>query len=307
MFVVFDLDGTIRDPEQRRHLLPNFNAFEDACENDIPILPVIKILFELNEAGNRVEIWSGCSERVKDKTCHWLNKNGVYPGLLTHMRAVNDYRPDEIIKAEWLNACDPKPDMIFDDRQKVVDMWRANGIVCAQVAPGDFDLVVKPTYHVADGRTPILAIMVGPTCAGKSSWIDEQMKEWIGLDKTCVVSTDAIRADYCDDFKSQTRNKDVFVAAEAIVKLRMQLGLRTIVDATNLKRDWRMHLASLAPVGTTVAYIVIDRPLREKLMTKGWRDEAVIMRHHDEFRGQLAEILAGDHLPNVIVKHYGRY
>lgn len=26
----------------------------------------------------------------------------------------------------------------FDDRQQVVDMWRDNGVPCAQVAPGRF-------------------------------------------------------------------------------------------------------------------------------------------------------------------------
>jgi hypothetical protein len=26
----------------------------------------------------------------------------------------------------------------FDDRDKVVKMWRDNGIICFQVAPGDF-------------------------------------------------------------------------------------------------------------------------------------------------------------------------
>lgn len=28
--------------------------------------------------------------------------------------------------------------MTFDDRDRVVAMWRRNGVVCAQVAPGDF-------------------------------------------------------------------------------------------------------------------------------------------------------------------------
>ena len=28
--------------------------------------------------------------------------------------------------------------MVFDDRDRVVNMWRRNGVVCAQVAPGDF-------------------------------------------------------------------------------------------------------------------------------------------------------------------------
>ena len=39
---------------------------------------------------------------------------------------------DELIKADW------NPDMVFDDRNQVVDMWRANGIPCLQVAPGNF-------------------------------------------------------------------------------------------------------------------------------------------------------------------------
>jgi hypothetical protein len=43
----------------------------------------------------------------------------------------------------WLDDLFPgdKKDRIlcvFDDRQKVVDMWRDNGIDCFQVAPGDF-------------------------------------------------------------------------------------------------------------------------------------------------------------------------
>jgi len=28
--------------------------------------------------------------------------------------------------------------MVFDDRDKVVNMWRENGIPCLQVAPGNF-------------------------------------------------------------------------------------------------------------------------------------------------------------------------
>jgi hypothetical protein len=31
-----------------------------------------------------------------------------------------------------------KPDLIFEDRASVVAMWRSQGVVCAQVAPGDF-------------------------------------------------------------------------------------------------------------------------------------------------------------------------
>ena len=31
-----------------------------------------------------------------------------------------------------------EPILAFEDRERVVDMWRRNGIQCCQVAPGDF-------------------------------------------------------------------------------------------------------------------------------------------------------------------------
>ena len=50
---------------------------------------------------------------------------------------------DDKLKQIWLDDLFPKKDKdkivcIFDDRSKVVDMWRDNGLTCMQVAPGDF-------------------------------------------------------------------------------------------------------------------------------------------------------------------------
>ena len=48
--------------------------------------------------------------------------------------------PDEKLKLQWLSDMDWKDnvEMVFDDRQKVVDMWREIGLTCMQVAPGNF-------------------------------------------------------------------------------------------------------------------------------------------------------------------------
>ena len=50
------------------------------------------------------------------------------------------YMPDEILKKAMLDTFVDIDDvfMCVDDRQKVVDMWRENGLTCFQVAPGDF-------------------------------------------------------------------------------------------------------------------------------------------------------------------------
>ena len=57
------------------------------------------------------------------------------------MREHRDYTADDELKRGWLiksRDAGRAPDLVFDDRQRVVDMWRAEGIPCFQVAPGDF-------------------------------------------------------------------------------------------------------------------------------------------------------------------------
>ena len=49
------------------------------------------------------------------------------------------YISDEILKEKWLLEIGKKNIMcVFDDRTKIVNMWRRNGINCFQVAEGDF-------------------------------------------------------------------------------------------------------------------------------------------------------------------------
>lgn len=57
------------------------------------------------------------------------------------MRPDGDHRPDYVIKREiYEREIKDKYDVIgvFEDRQRCVDMWRALGLTCFQVAPGDY-------------------------------------------------------------------------------------------------------------------------------------------------------------------------
>ena len=57
------------------------------------------------------------------------------------MRRTKDYRSDDIVKKEMLDemrAIGYNPTLVFDDRDRVVKMWRENGLRCFQVAEGDF-------------------------------------------------------------------------------------------------------------------------------------------------------------------------
>jgi beta-phosphoglucomutase-like phosphatase (HAD superfamily) len=141
--VIFDLDGTLALIEHRQHFLKgkkNWREFFAACVDDPPNQPIIEVLRALHLSGKEIWIVSGRSNEVQHETVDWLKRNGIpYEQLI--MRHVGDFRPDDVLKRHWLvNGTLPKERvlMVFDDRDKVVEMWRREGLTCAQVAPGDF-------------------------------------------------------------------------------------------------------------------------------------------------------------------------
>jgi hypothetical protein len=57
------------------------------------------------------------------------------------MRTEGDHRSDDIVKKEiYEKRIAPQYDVVivFDDRDKVVKMWRDLGLLCGQVYYGDF-------------------------------------------------------------------------------------------------------------------------------------------------------------------------
>lgn len=115
----------------------DWRAFFADCADDKPITHTLALLADLRRAGARVEIWSGRSDECRAETEAWLNRFGVATEVPLLMRTAGDHRPDDEVKREFLRG-GGVPDMIFDDRKRVVDMWRAEGVPCAQVADGDF-------------------------------------------------------------------------------------------------------------------------------------------------------------------------
>ena len=118
-----------------------------------------------------VEFWTGRREAERDTTVEWLNKHVVireiYEDLLSQryedearvsgggdwasacewadravgitlkMRKDGDRRPDYIIKMEFIDWDHP-PDIIFEDRSRIVEAYRERGLTVFQVAEGDF-------------------------------------------------------------------------------------------------------------------------------------------------------------------------
>jgi hypothetical protein len=301
MFVVFDLDGTLADISHRTHFVRggrrDWDSFFSACVDDMPHLHVIETLKAHLDAGHKVRIWSARSDVVREQTEDWLLRHGIDPCFLQHMRSAGDSTPDATLKRYWLNQEAERPDLVYDDRQRVVDMWRAEGLPCFQVV-ADWE---GDTRKIAPVSETLLTVMVGPSGAGKSTWVKENVPSWQ------VISSDWLRFEYTGGIEDQSRNDDVFTALHRVAKARLDSGLPVCIDATNIRRRDRLACAALAPAGTRVRYVVIDRPLIDKKANAGWRSAVLVDGrqlvevHSDRFQSALRDVLSGDGLPNVDV------
>lgn len=118
---------------------PDWKAFYEACDKDTPIYPVREILWSLDPYKNKIQIWSGRCESVREKTEEWLIDQIFLGNFITmdqidlKMRPIGDNTPDDQLKERWYdlhNVEHPRDNIefVFDDRSKVVRMWQRRGI-----------------------------------------------------------------------------------------------------------------------------------------------------------------------------------
>ena len=147
MKVIFDVDGTLMDITHRRKFVDgsqkkDWKTFLDPIimQGDTPNWPVRDIAIALKRAGVEIVIVSARNERHREVTELQLKTAGVEFAHL-FLREDEDFRADDEFKQDVLDALRNNgwnPDLVFDDRNRVVSMWRANGVPCFQVADGDF-------------------------------------------------------------------------------------------------------------------------------------------------------------------------
>lgn len=147
--VIVDIDGTVADGTHRQHHVrkekgqkKDWKSFNDLMHLDKPHDDIIWLVKSLKGLGCKIVFCSGRNEGNREVTVKWLDEvglGGTYERL--YMRASLDYRDDSIIKKELLDqlrADGYDPFLVIDDRNRVVEMWRREGLRCLQVADGDF-------------------------------------------------------------------------------------------------------------------------------------------------------------------------
>lgn len=140
--VLVDIDGTVADCSHRLHHVKNkptdWGAFFDAAIHDQPRLDVITdINFQYPAEKYHRVMMSGRPSSLKKVTEHWLDDN--FQGWTTLiMRAENDYRNDDIVKAELARKYLNNQTIVaaWDDRPRIIRVWEWLGIKVHDVGPG---------------------------------------------------------------------------------------------------------------------------------------------------------------------------
>lgn len=131
---LFDIDGTLAEMVDR-------GPFDwEKVGNDNPRHQVVDTLQALYGCGYRIIVMSGRDAVCQRETIDWLDRNEI-PFDEIFMRPEGDMRKDNIVKQELFDKhvrFNYDVVAVFDDRQQVVDMWRAMGVDCFQVQEGNF-------------------------------------------------------------------------------------------------------------------------------------------------------------------------
>jgi len=133
--IIFDLDGTLCDCEHRQHYVrgdtKNWGAFFAGISRDTPRTAVANLVRVYDKLGYTILFVSGRGSEYRKETEAWLEKHLLDCQFALFMRGFQDRRDDTIVKQELYEKY-IKPyfnvEAVYDDRPKVVRMWREIGL-----------------------------------------------------------------------------------------------------------------------------------------------------------------------------------
>lgn len=152
--IIVDIDGTLADNNHRLHWIkrafledgnydtefPDWDKYNNLMGLDTPIEPTCELVRTL-AWHYKIILMTGRPETHLRETMDWLLANQI-PHVALYMRPDADHTNDWELKEHWLSIvrAGGRYNVIaaIEDRQRVVDMWRKNDVLCLQCAKGDY-------------------------------------------------------------------------------------------------------------------------------------------------------------------------
>jgi hydroxymethylpyrimidine pyrophosphatase-like HAD family hydrolase len=143
--IIIDIDGTLMDISKRVAANRPFIVKEEDLnfyDLDETKPQTAKVVEMFANDGYDIIFCSGRTEIGRIQTAKQIINSVSLTGSGTQlfMRADGDQRGDDVVKSEMLTKIQETHDvfLVLDDRDRVVNFWRSIGLVCWQVAPGNF-------------------------------------------------------------------------------------------------------------------------------------------------------------------------
>lgn len=147
--IISDLDGTIADCSHRLKYAKgdtkDWNRFFAGISEDTPRKEVMEDIVKMavtsqqkNGKFPKIILVSARPEDYRESTVAWLEKHFPYKYETLIMREANDKRDDTEVKSEIHKKYLSKLNIlaVFDDRPKVIRMWRGLGLNVVDVGSG---------------------------------------------------------------------------------------------------------------------------------------------------------------------------
>lgn len=139
--LVVDIDNTLALHTPDR--VSPYEVDDESIASDLPNVAVIDVIRRYYDTHD-ILFTSGRSDRGRDATIRWIMEHVSF--LDPHdfhlfMRPHGDPRKDAQLKLDIFNdeiRGQWTVDLVLDDRDQVVALWRALGLPCFQVGPGGF-------------------------------------------------------------------------------------------------------------------------------------------------------------------------
>jgi len=121
-WIICDIDGTLAHSNNR-------SPYDYSKVGEDKVNEHLKRILENLQEEFRIAIVSGRDSVCSESTKQWLTDNHIHYEEL-YMRCEGDNRPDEIVKREIFDTffTDRNVFCVFDDRPKVIRMWKSLGL-----------------------------------------------------------------------------------------------------------------------------------------------------------------------------------
>ena len=141
---IIDIDGTLADCSHRIEYALNsdWDTFQSLSPLDTPVQPIIDIAWSLRSSGWLIILCTGRNERYHTITREWLLQHKVPYDLVVYRENGNFEKDCEYKRRKLKEIREKFPEHNFclaiEDRDRVVKMWREEGLVCLQAQEGAY-------------------------------------------------------------------------------------------------------------------------------------------------------------------------